>query len=743
MVAALSSQTAPEVVRVVAGPPVGTTVRRELSFTRLVIAISLVASTIAMITLCRIVIDRVGGSHLVVAAIDGFFVINIAFLMYGSLFYQFTRHAYLMRVKDHRRASREELEAIYDREGCHPLSVLVPSYCEELRVVRMTLMSAALMEYPDRNVVLLIDNPPNPTDPVAVAELHASRDLTRKLDAMFRAQERHYAAELAAFERRRASGAVQLAAEGVHLGILYREIAAWLEKQADAHKLIDHYDSIFVNRVLLEPATAHRVRALELEGLGRTHTGDAALVRIAREYRRLADLFAVRLSSFERKRFDNLPHASNKAMNLNAYLGLIGRSFREVIGPGGLHLGECDREHADLRIRSADYIVTLDADSMLLHDYALRLTHVMEQPGAERYGLVESPFTAVPGASSVLERIAGAQTDVQWYGSQGSTRYNGSFWVGANALLRRQALEDIRETIYERGHPIARYIHDRTLVEDTESTIDLVVRGWKIYCYPQRLSYSATPPDFGALVIQRRRWANGTVLIIPKLLRYWFDGAGRIRRLPEIILRLYTLSSVLGAISMLLVTACRFPDAKRLPVAWLMLATAPYHFLYGRDLLEAGYQWWDLARVYAMNLLLIPVNLAGLLRSLVQAVTGHHPAFGRTPKVQGRTAAPPVHVVLPILIMLSVLMSTLQLVDRGGWVYAAYGILNIVCLSYAISIFIGIRAGFEDLRASLAVWKTALDERLRFSPAATVIRGELPRDSAREIPEPVAAEATR
>ena len=75
--------------------------------------------------------------------------------------------------------------------------------------------------------------------------------------------------------------------------------------------------------------------------------------------------------------------------------------------------------------------------------------------------------------------------------------------------------------------------------------------------------------------------------------------------------------------------------------------------------------------------------------------------------------------------------------------YAAYGILNIVCLSYAISIFIGIRAGFEDLGASLAVWKTVVDDRSRFSLAATVIRVEPPTDSAREITEPVAAEAIR
>jgi cellulose synthase/poly-beta-1,6-N-acetylglucosamine synthase-like glycosyltransferase len=55
---------------------------------------------------------------------------------------------------------------------------------------------------------------------------------------------------------------------------------------------------------------------------------------------------------------------------------------------------------------------------------------------------------------------------------------------------------------------VRRYIQDRTVIEDTESSVDLVAKGWELTNYPERLSYSATPPDFGALVIQRRRWAN-------------------------------------------------------------------------------------------------------------------------------------------------------------------------------------------------------------------------------------------
>ena len=42
------------------------------------------------------------------------------------------------------------------------------------------------------------------------------------------------------------------------------------------------------------------------------------------EYARLATLFCDDITSFQRKTFDNLSHAPNKAMNLNAYIGLMG-----------------------------------------------------------------------------------------------------------------------------------------------------------------------------------------------------------------------------------------------------------------------------------------------------------------------------------------------------------------------------------------------------------------------------------
>src|SRR5699024_10213890 len=115
---------------------------------------------------------------------------------------------------------------------------------------------------------------------------------------------------------------------------------------------------------------------------------------------------------------------------------------------------------------------------------------------------------AYPGSATRLERLAGATTDVQHILHQGMTRYDATFWVGANAVLRKAALEDLETTDRSDGIEVHRYISDRTVIEDTESSIDLTVRGWRLHNYPERLSYSATPPDFGSLSVQRQRWAN-------------------------------------------------------------------------------------------------------------------------------------------------------------------------------------------------------------------------------------------
>jgi len=440
-------------------------------------------------------------------------------------------------------------------------------------------------------------------------------------------------------------------------------------------------------------------RARELNSADGGHGDPQFASALLREYRRLAGLFAAELRSFERKRYVNLSQASNKAMNLNSYIGLMGRSFREDRRPDGIHLEPCDSVEADFSIPNPDYLITLDADSLLLSDYAMRLVHFMEQPQNRRVAVAQTPYSAVPGTLNTMERVAGATTDIQHIIHQGFTRFDATYWVGANALLRRAALEEIAETSLERGFAVTKFIQDRTVIEDTESSVDLIRRGWRLYNYPERLAYSATPPDFGALVIQRRRWANGGLIILPKLLAYLGRGLHRLATPPEAMMRIHYLTSLAGvSLALLLLMAHSFEQSLR--NYWLPLTALPYFFLYGRDLVRSGYSWADLPRVYALVLLLIPVNLGGVSRSLYQACTGRATPFGRTPKVADRTAAPPLYVLAAVGILIWCVAYMIADIEKARWAHAVFLLANAGFMAYAIARLIGLREAWADVRSA-------------------------------------------
>jgi cellulose synthase (UDP-forming) len=673
--------------------------RREVLYTCAGILLSIVGTIWVSRDLIHAFRVRFDAGQVLPSIEDGLLVVIFLVLVYGNLVYQISRVGYFKRLGSYRPASRRELEAVYDSDA-PAVAILIPAYREELDVIRQTLMSAALMEYPGRRITLLIDDPPNPSDPIMASDLAATRHLTREVETLLRTEERKYAEQLSAFEHRRAAEPLDSNREAKRIAGLYSDAASWLESQADSFEIQDHTDALFVERILREPARAHRARSAEIAARATSPDTRLSETDIAHEYRRLASLFAVRITSFERKRFENLSHAPNKAMNLNSYLGVIGRNFREVIRSTGLHLEECDDATAQIRVPKADYVITLDADSLLMHDYALRLIGVMEQPESRRYAVAGSPYSAVRGSSSRLERVAGAQTDAQWIMSQGLTYFRSGFWVGANAVLRREALEEICQVRTERGYPIRKYIQDRTLIEDTESTIDLVSRGWTLFNYPERLSYSATPRDFGTLIIQRRRWSNGGLLVLPNLIRYFTSSPRSFAKVPETLLRMhYLLSPTTVNLGMLLLLCIPFRDA--VPSVALLVAAAPYYVLYGRDLAAYDYEWLDVLRIYALNLLLIPVNLAGVAQSIKQAFTGRVAAFARTPKVKGRTSSPRSYLVsIAAIIVMSCLVAISDL-NAGKWAFALFGFSNAAFYVYALVRLVGLRDAWTDLAGGI------------------------------------------
>jgi cellulose synthase (UDP-forming) len=637
-------------------------------------------------------------------AIGYSFIVTV--LTFSALMYLIARQGALQRFEKHVRVPRAVLERHFAKQQS-AITVLVPSYSEEPGVIRKTLLSAALQEYPSMRVMLLIDDKPYPTNPAVLAQLNETRAMGKDIMELLSEPRERFIAAQKAFETLQASSKVAVITKSTvsELAEHYEWAAKWLSDQARKEEIDDHVDVFFADQVL--GSLAHDLSLVHKALVASNNEGvRLAADRVHQLYNRLAWIFDAEIGIFERKKYASLSHEANKAMNLNSYIGLMGGTYRQIQTPDGpiLKLVRQVRP-GDLSIPSTEFLLTLDADSILLREYCLRLVYFLQQPENTHVAVTQTPYSSFRGAATRIERLAAATTDIQHILHQGMSHYGATFWVGANAVIRKQALEDICEIEHLGGFEIRRYIQDRTVIEDTESSIDLALHGWTLVNYPERLSYSATPPDFGSLIVQRRRWANGGLLILPKL---WANIRERKRRnefvsRTEVMLRLNYMASIAWA-SFGLIFLLAYPYDGRLLSPLVLLAALPYFLAMASDLKYCGYKRSDVFRIYGFNLILLPVNLAGVLKSMQQALSGKKIPFARTPKVKNRTVSPMIYVIVPLLIVGFSLFTLWRDERMHNWGNAAFAGFNAFVAMWAILAYIGIGNTLMDIWVGLTDW---------------------------------------
>jgi cellulose synthase/poly-beta-1,6-N-acetylglucosamine synthase-like glycosyltransferase len=633
------------------------------------------------------------------------YLVVVSFLVFSALMYLLARQGALQRFSAHVRVPRAELDRHFSTRSKSSITVLVPSYAEEPQVIRKTLLSAALQEYPKKRVVLLMDDKPVAKNAADAERLELTRATGDEIMGLLREPRERFGASLAAFEHKYAHLKYVKPEVVRELAGHYEWAANWLHKLADDEVIEDHVDKFFADQVLRGLANEF---SLVGEALNASFEEGVQLpgARINQLYRRLSWTFDAELSVFERKKYASLSHEANKAMNLNSYIGLMGGTYRPVQTPDGPILVSVTKaRQGDLAIPDSEFLLTLDADSILLRDYCLRLVYFLQQPDNERVAVTQTPYSSFRGAATRIERLAAATTDIQHILHQGMSYYGATFWVGANAVIRKRALEDIVEKEWIGGFEIRRYIQDRTVIEDTESSVDLALQGWTLINYPERLSYSATPPDFGSLIVQRRRWANGGLLILPKL---WATIRARKSRNEvvsnaEILLRINYMASIAWA-SFGLVFLLAFPYDGRLLSPLVVLAALPYFIAMASDLKYCGYKRTDVLRIYGFNLILLPVQLAGVLKSMQQALSGKKIPFARTPKVKNRTVSPMLYVVAPLLIIAFSVFTLWRDANAENWGNATFAAFNALVALWATLAYIGIGGTLKDIWIGLTDW---------------------------------------
>ena len=636
-----------------------------------------------------------GSENAVARTEEILYLLIVTLLTVSALAYLLTRLGFFYRTRTHHRASRASLDQYFDARQ-PTLTTIIPSYQEEERVIRTTLLSAALQEYPDKRVVLLIDDPYVPKTRQAREQLESARALPGKIERLLAEPASRFSAEMKSFEVAMDRGEQPTLNSMVSLASTYADAVTWLENLADGMEIIDHTDAFFANEVILGLAESlAEVKTALVDATGEGVVLHPQMFR--RLYRRLVWTFSVRVSSFERKRYVSLSHEPNKAMNLNSYMGLMGGTYHEIRTVGGTALVPAPPGGGG-QVPNPDYVVTLDADSVLLPEYCLRLVHLLEQHEYQDMAIAQTPYSAFPGSATRLERIAGATTDLQHIVHQGLTYYDATFWVGANAVISKKALDQIAETSYIGDWEIKQYIKDRTVIEDTESTIDLGIHGWRLFNYPERLSYSATPPDFGSLCIQRqplgqRRPADPLQAAPPVRASAGPRAGGSGSASCSCAGTTWPPSPGARPASSILLA---FPFSAALISPLLGLIALPYFAAMASDLRYCGYKRLDVLRIYGFNLVLLGVNLAGTLSSIVQGITASKSAFARTPKVRDRTVVP-VFLLLAPYVLIALAGYTFYRAYLHGLVENMfYAALNVVLACYAVKAFIGLRNSLVD-----------------------------------------------
>ena len=221
---------------------------RSIALARLAMVLTVVAWAAYIVTtiIDEFVTDGTQGMRFLGESVT--YVLIVSLLTLSSMAYLLARHGYLRRAAVHQRAAKIDIDNTFD--GPTPtITVLVPAYREDTRVIRQTLLSAALQEFPDLTITLLIDDPPVPSNAAQAQLLDAARALPRQIQELLAPPAADARDALDAFRTRTADGGIT-ASDMRDLASTYDRSVRWIGDLADALPIVDHSDQFFAEHVL-------------------------------------------------------------------------------------------------------------------------------------------------------------------------------------------------------------------------------------------------------------------------------------------------------------------------------------------------------------------------------------------------------------------------------------------------------------------------------------------------------------
>lgn len=602
-------------------------------------------------------------------------LLTFVFLMfsYSTLVYLLTRYGHFKRLITTKTSIKDNKMS---NNSSPKLAILIPSYNEEIEVIERAILSSALQFYPNKEIVLLLDNPYTTQD-------NHTKTLTENTNMLIqniREQFHHNQNKIKEF-----FDDSKTDEEKILQG--YNFLKNWINKTALKFQTDHHVDKLFYEKVFLK---------LDQDIEAKLDAINKKEFNLDYEKKIILNFFKTEFKIFNRKKYANLSQASNKSMNLNTYIHAMGKRHIEVEINNVFELQETKDDNKGFVINDAKYILVLDADSLILPNYCEIQINFLEKVENSKVAVTQCPYTGYPNSPILLENITNANTDLKYYLHQGFTYFRSSFWVGANSIIRKSSLNDIKKIQKEGSKEFMQYISDRTVIEDTESSMELAAKGWTLHNHQERLAYSQSPHDYGSLIIQRWRWSNGGLILLSTLWELILNSKKDWALCKEVFFRCNFLISIAFndiATIILLLGAFDIWVNSYLAMSFFICS----FFLYSRDLIESGYKQTDLLRLFSFNLMLLPINMAGVFGSIVQIISGKKSPFKRTPKVSSRTPVAPIYYFMQYGLFFVLCYRTIIALNNQDWSLAIAMFLNSLGFAYAIIYFIGIKNTFEDL----------------------------------------------
>ena len=217
------------------------------------------------------------------------------------------------------------------------------------------------------------------------------------------------------------------------------------------------------------------------------------------------------------------------------------RSFCEELGV--TYLTRARNEHAKagnlnagMERSNGDLVVVFDADHAPTRDFLTHtIGHFQRDP---KLFLVQTPhfFLNPDPVEKNLETFHRMPSENEMFYSviqKGLDKWNGTFFCGSAAVLRREALQ------------LTNGFSGQSITEDCETALELHTRGWNSVYVDRPMIAGLQPETFASFIGQRSRWCQGMlqILMLKKpMFRKGLSGAQRLAYTSSPLFWLFPLS---------------------------------------------------------------------------------------------------------------------------------------------------------------------------------------------------------